>query len=175
MNYNEFGFFKDRSCMQISFQSPRYNLLIDLNGSACAKKIFDSLPLDAKLSKWSEGIYFNAVIDFQAEDFAKDIKEGDVVYWPEGKTIGIFFGTAPMTVEDKQIPFWKLIKIGKTQVDILGFQSMQQDDEVRLATTEKEEEIISVDSGPDLDRKLTQAEIDVLVQKLLAQKKSQGK
>ncbi|MBU1087703.1 MAG: hypothetical protein KKD05_09355 [Candidatus Omnitrophica bacterium] len=161
--------------MQVSFQTPHYNLLVDLNSTDCAKKVLDSLPLDSKIRKWLEGVYFEANIDFDGEGFARDIKEGDVVYWPEGKAIGIFFGTAPMTVEEKLIPVWKLIKIGKTKVDILGFQSMREADEVLVATAEKEEEIICIDSVPDPDRKLSQSEIDVLVQKLLAQKKSQGK
>jgi uncharacterized protein len=161
--------------MQVSFQTPHYNLLVDFNATVCAKKIIESLPLDSNLSKWSEGVYFKVNIDYEGEDFVKDINEGDVVYWPEGKVIGIFFGSAPMSVEEKQIPVWKLLKIGQTKVDILGFQSMRESDEVRVATAEKEEEIISVDRVPDPDRKLTQSEIDVLVQKLLAQKKRQGK
>lgn len=127
--------------------------------------------MDSKICKWSEGVYFQAAIDFSGEDFAKDINEGDVMYWPEGKMIGIFFGTAPMVVAEKQIPFWKLVKIGQTKVDILGFQSMRESDEVRVAIAGKEEKIISVYSVPNPDRKLSQSEIDVLVQKLLAQKK----
>ncbi|MFH1062212.1 MAG: cyclophilin-like fold protein [Candidatus Omnitrophota bacterium] len=161
--------------MQVSFQTPHYNLLVDLNDTDCAKKIIEILPLDSEICKWSEGVYFKINVNFESENFVKDINEGDVVYWPEGKAIGIFFGTAPMTVADKQVPVWKLIKIGQTKVDILGFQSMREADEVRVATAEKEEEIISVDSVPEPDRKLSQSEIDVLVQKLLAQKKSQGK
>ncbi len=161
--------------MQVSFQTPHYNLLVDFNGFECAKKIIACFPLDSRICKWSEGVYFKADIDFAGETFAENINEGDVVYWPEGKAIGIFFGTAPMTVDEKQIPVWKLVKIGQTKVDILGFQSMRESDEVRVATAEKEEEIISVDSVPHPDRKLSQSEIDVLVQKLLAQKKQQGK
>ncbi|MBU1044456.1 MAG: hypothetical protein KJ915_08700 [Candidatus Omnitrophica bacterium] len=161
--------------MQVSFQTPHYNLLVDFNSTECAKKILDILPLDSKICKCSEGVYFKVNIDFAGKDFAKDINEGDVVYWAEGKVIGIFFGTAPMVVEEKQISFCELIKIGNTKVDILGFQSMREADEVRVATAEKEEEIISVDIVPNPERKLSQSEIDVLVQQLLAQKKNQSK
>lgn len=161
--------------MQVSFQTPYYNLLVDLNSTDCAKKIKENLPLNSKICKWSEGVYFKTNINFASENFAQDIKEGDVVFWPEGQVIGIFFGTAPMTVDTKQVPVWKLIRVGQTKVDILGFQSMREADEVLVATAEKEEEIIAVDSVPDPDRKLSQSEIDVLVQKLLAQKKRQGK
>ena len=159
--------------MQVSFQTPKCNLLVDLNDSECAKIIEDNLPLDSSLKKWAEGFYFDAWIDYQEEEFAEDIKEGDVVYWPEGKVVAVFFGTAPLMVGQKQVSFRELVKIGSAKVNILEFQSMNSEEEVRIVPAQSEEEIVYLDNITDPDRKLTQSEIDVLVQKLLAQKKKQ--
>ena len=70
-----------------------YEIIVDLNDTETAEKIWDSLPINSKINVWGEEIYF--YVSFSA-DLANDAKDvinlGEIVYWFAGKAIAIGFG-----------------------------------------------------------------------------------
>jgi hypothetical protein len=77
--------------------------------------IKNNLPIEGKINKWAEGIYFSTNINVsQFNDKASNIVVGDVAYWPENKAICIFYLPSPAYENEKQTTNSPVIKIGHT-------------------------------------------------------------
>ena len=162
--------------MDVSFQTPNYCFVVTFNNSECAKRIAQNMPIDAKINTWDGGVYFKVGIGFCTAQKTGSVAPGDVVYWPEGSCIGVFFGSGPMKIGEGVLHADDLVLIGTTQVDAGGFSSIKSGDDIRVVAMEEKKTSSPasvVDPGPNPDRKLSQEEIDVLVQQLLAQKKKE--
>ncbi len=67
-----------------------------LNDGPTADEIWDALPIQAKVSRWGEEIYFSIPVQCPAEDSAREaMAVGEVAYWPPGAAFCIFFGPTP--------------------------------------------------------------------------------
>lgn len=93
-----------------------------LNESQTAKKIFDSLPIEARLSLWGDEIYFTIPVKCPPEEPKEAVEIGDIAYWPEGSGFCIFFGKTPISTEDKIIPASPVNVIGKVIGDAKIFK-----------------------------------------------------
>ena len=79
-----------------------YEIIVDLNDSETAKKIWESLPINSKANVWGEEVYFYISVSAALEKNAKDvINFGEIVYWSAGKAIAIGFGKTPISVESE--------------------------------------------------------------------------
>ena len=79
-----------------------YEIIVDLNDSETAKKIWESLPINSKANIWGEEVYFYISVSAALEKNAKDvINFGEIVYWSAGKAIAIGFGKPPISVESE--------------------------------------------------------------------------
>ncbi len=79
-----------------------FEIIVKLNSSLTAKKIWDSLPINSKTQTWGHEIYFNTLINVELDKNAKEIIElGEIVFWPQGKVIAIGFGKTPLSINDE--------------------------------------------------------------------------
>ncbi len=79
-----------------------FEIIVKLNSSLTAEKIWNSLPIVSKTNTWGNEIYFNTSIDVKLEKESKDVVEfGEIVYWPTGKAIAIGFGKTPISLKDE--------------------------------------------------------------------------
>ena len=158
--------------MKVSFQTPNHNFIAKFNESLCAKKILEKLPLDSSVSIGQDRVCFKINIDtLPGSEAALDkVTGGDVVYWPDIGYVCIFLSD----ITPKKDSSLGLVNIGRVEGNIDDFSQISAGDSIRVVSMgEEKEKKISTDSVPNPDRKLTQAEIDVLVQQLLAQKKKE--
>jgi len=155
--------------MKSSFQTPRYNFIVEFNDSICAKKIIEKLPLDSTLTLGQDRICLKAEITCALSEsmLSKKVKAGEVFYWPENGYVCIFYGVQPLDFKERL----GVAIIGKAELGAGAINSISAGDSVRIASIAEEEKKISFDNVPDPNRKLTQSEIDVLVAQLLAEKK----
>ena len=80
-----------------------------------AKSVLNNLPINGKINKWAEGLYFSAHIeDLETFDETSDLEIGEIAYWPENKAISIFYGPTFSDQNETVIPKFTSIKIGKT-------------------------------------------------------------
>ncbi|WP_022853826.1 cyclophilin-like fold protein [Thermodesulfatator atlanticus] len=71
---------------------------IELNGTACARAIWEAAPFSSLVHLWGEEIYFETPVTHSLDETAKDLVEkGDVGYWPDGKALCLFFGPTPIS------------------------------------------------------------------------------
>lgn len=153
--------------MLISFQTQNYVFIVQLNQSHTAREISRKIPLDAEILTWGDEIYFKTGITIpRTEDKAtNDVNIGDVAYWPEGNCICVFFGPTPFSKTAKPVPASLVVIIGKTYANPDELRKIRESQSIRVMPTENKsaaEKILPKD-----EKKLSQQEIDILVQQIL--------
>jgi len=96
---------------------PGIELNIKEINNATTREINKSLPLESKVMTWGDEIYFNTDIKAPAKDATLDISVGDIAYWPQGKSLCIFFGSTPASSGYKPVPASEVVIIGKVELD----------------------------------------------------------
>ncbi len=99
-----------------------------------------------------------------------EVDVGDIAYWPEGKCICVFFGPTPVSQSGKPVPASPVVIIGKAMAKPDEFRRIQTGHPVRVMTVEEKPVPVSYSMSCEPERKLTQSEIDKLVQQLLAER-----
>lgn len=69
---------------QLSSQAPK-----------TCKVIWNALPIESRLNRWGDEIYFSIGLDIKPENQMEIVEKGDLGYWPPGKAFCIFFGPTP--------------------------------------------------------------------------------
>lgn len=68
--------------------------LTEENPKTC-EAIWSRLPIVGSALRWGKEVYFYVDFSLPLERGREVVDVGDIVYWPEGKGIGIFFGPTP--------------------------------------------------------------------------------
>ncbi|MFH2137487.1 MAG: cyclophilin-like fold protein [Candidatus Omnitrophota bacterium] len=160
--------------MKISFQTPTCCFFAEMDKSPLTDQMIRYLPIDSKVSKWGDEIYFETDIVLESSEAATiEVMPGDIAYWPQGKCLCVFFGPTPASSTDKPVPAEPVIVVGKTTHPAAELQQVQAGEPIRVMYVDAPI-TQPVHRGTDdfpKDRKLSQAEIDDLVQLILAEKK----
>ena len=110
------GYYMQKKC-KICIKN--YEIIVDLNDTETAEKIWDSLPINSKINVWGEEIYFYVSV---SADLANDAKAvinlGEIVYWSAGKAIAIGFGKTPISQGNEIRLADKCNVWGKTNFDL---------------------------------------------------------
>ena len=85
----------------------------ELNDTDTAKKILDVLPIEGTINRWGEEIYFSVPVDGSLEDGIEVLEVGDIAFWPPGNAFCIFFGTTPVSTDEKPRAAGPVTVIGK--------------------------------------------------------------
>ncbi len=69
------------------------------------EKIVDSLPIpiESEVMTWGDEMYFDVPVEMGEENAKETVSKGDVGYWPEGKTLCIFYGKTPLSESEENI------------------------------------------------------------------------
>lgn len=67
------------------------------------EKIVDSLPIESEVMTWGDEVYFDVPVDIGEENAKETVSKGDVGYWPDGKTLCIFYGKTPLSESEENI------------------------------------------------------------------------
>ena len=154
--------------MNVSFQTPSYCFEAKFNLSVSAKVVVDSLPYDSTLCVEKHNLCFKIDIKVPCGQATSLVNSGDVVYSPNSGSICIYF--SPVKLEPDNL----VITIGRTEIDPVAIGNMKTGDPIHIMSISPEENSQKT-QGQKKDfptnRKLTQSEIDDLVQQLLVRKK----
>ena len=94
-------------------------IIVELDNTDTAKKIYDSCPLRSITNTWGNEIYFETAIKVTKDKTAKDIINlGEIAYWVEGSSIAIGFGPTPISKADEIRLVTKANIIGKTKSNL---------------------------------------------------------
>jgi hypothetical protein len=72
-----------------------------LDGTSCAQKIYDSLPIESAVNVWGKEIYFSIDVQCRADATARrQMAIGEIAYWPPGTALCVFVGPTPASGPD---------------------------------------------------------------------------
>ena len=96
-----------------------------LNDSATAKLIAETLPIKARAQRWGEEIYFSIGVEAELEKNSREVVEaGELGYWPSGSAFCMFFGPTPASVGDEIRAASAVNIIGKMKGDWSGLTNV---------------------------------------------------
>ncbi len=143
-----------------------------MDNSLAAQNIVKLLPIDAVVAKWGEEIFFDLKAALPAaENLTHQVKVGDVAFCPKGNFLCVFLGPTPASVMEDPVPENPVVVIGRVAALPDRSRTIKPGEKVKVSLAEK---IFPAPEKNDCNstRKLSQAEIDVLVKQLLAEKKT---
>jgi hypothetical protein len=72
--------------MRIKIETDEITMEAELSKNETGQKIFDSLPIEGKVNRWGEEIYFSIPVDLtEASDARQEMEVGELGYWlPSG-------------------------------------------------------------------------------------------
>jgi len=88
-------------------------LKIALNDTSTARRVWESLPIEAEVNTWGDEIYFETPLELPQERPQETVEIGDVAYWPRGKALCIFFGPTLVSGPGEIRPYSPVTVIGK--------------------------------------------------------------
>ena len=88
-----------------------------LNDSGTADLVWAALPLEASASTWGDEIYFRTAVEAGEEDGREVVDYDDVVYWPPGQALCLFFGPTPASQGDEIRPASPVNVVGRMDGD----------------------------------------------------------
>jgi hypothetical protein len=87
--------------MRIQIETAGISLEAELTDNETAKEIFEALPIEGKVNRWGEEIYFAIPVSLPEASFARqEMQVGELGYWPPGSAFCIFFGPTPASHDE---------------------------------------------------------------------------
>ncbi|MDD5008857.1 MAG: cyclophilin-like fold protein [Syntrophorhabdaceae bacterium] len=84
----------------------------------CSKMIVERLPIEAVPNEWGDEFYFEVPVKMPLDATAtRNVKVGDIGYWPPGNALAIFFGPTPLSRGSDPVPASEVNMVGKISGD----------------------------------------------------------
>jgi len=105
----------------------------ELNDSATAQQVWDTLPLESTANTWGDEVYFEIPIFMdEAPDARADAEVGELGYWPVGHAFCIFFGRTPASTDERPRAASPVNPLGRVVGDATAFRVVRRGEKVRL-------------------------------------------
>lgn len=105
----------------------------ELFDTECAKRIFQSLPIESTINEWGDEFYFSVGINMTLDSNATtNVKVGDIGYWPPGEAMAIFFGKTPLSKGEDPVPASEVNIVGKVLDDPILLKSLKGARKIRI-------------------------------------------
>ena len=105
----------------------------ELNETGTANLIWDSLPIESRISTWGDEVYFSIPVRTELEESAREVVDlGDLGYWPPGNAFCIFFGPTPDSRGDEIRPASAVNVFGKVLGDPKVLKGLRSRTTVRV-------------------------------------------
>ena len=90
----------------------------ELFDTPCAKAIANVLPIEVRPNEWGDEFYFTIPVEMSLDETAtKEVRVGDIGYWPPGNALAIFFGPTPLSSGIDPVPASEVNLVGRITDD----------------------------------------------------------
>jgi len=90
----------------------------ELFDTPCANAIANILPIEVRPNEWGDEFYFTIPVEMSLDETArKEVKAGDIGYWPPGNALAIFFGPTPLSSGIDPVPASEVNLVGRITDD----------------------------------------------------------
>jgi uncharacterized protein len=152
---------------QVVFQTQNKKFHAEFNQCLTAQMILKACPLEGPVRLWGNEIYIDTGVQASDLNAGMDVNVGDIAYRHEDRRLCIFFGRTPASATDKPVPAFPVVIIGKVLCLPDELRGVKENELMKVFVQEEKPPVKEQSAE---GRKLTQAEIDLLVKKLLAEK-----
>jgi len=90
--------------VEIIFRFGNLEVKANFNKSNTAQVIAAALPIQSRINRWGDEIYFEIPVKLSPENATLELKVGDIGYWPEGACLCLFFGKTPASIDERPRP-----------------------------------------------------------------------
>ncbi len=105
----------------------------ELFSTPCALEIEGKLPIEARPNEWGDEFYFEVPVRMKTDETArKEVKAGDIGYWPPGKALAIFFGPTPASTGEDPVAASPVNLVGKLSGDATALKAAKGAKKVRI-------------------------------------------
>ena len=99
----------------IEISTEKFKFKARLNNSITSEKLRGILPVESKVSRWGEEIYFSIPLHEEIENGKEVMEIGDIAYWPPGNAFCIFFGRTPASTGNEPRAASEVTVLGKLE------------------------------------------------------------
>ena len=89
-----------------------------LEGEEIGAAIGKALPITSTVMRWGEEIYFDVPVKMKNTAPTREVKVGDIAYWPDGPSLCIFFGKTPASKTNEPRPASDVTIVGHTDAPV---------------------------------------------------------
>ncbi|MCX7926719.1 MAG: cyclophilin-like fold protein [Candidatus Omnitrophica bacterium] len=157
----------------MQFQTKTVTFYADLNNTLTAQRVYSRLPYDSTVSRWGGEISLSFPgIEPTGEFETRQVDIGDIGFSVEQQCLCVFCGPTPASIIGKPVSKVPVVIIGKTNASSEQLYSISADEPIHIIQFEAPISDTNSHScvtfrDPYGERKLSQAEIDELVTRLL--------
>jgi hypothetical protein len=117
---------------QIIIKTGKLSMKAELNDSGISGKIWEKLPIKARVSTWGDEIYFPIPVKSQNENGVPTVQLGDLGYWPPSNCFCIFFGKTPVSTANEIRPASDVTILGKLSGKPQEWKVVNSGDEITI-------------------------------------------
>jgi len=105
----------------------------ELFETGCARAVADQLPIVATPDEWGDEFYFTIPVEARLDETAaKNVKVGDIGYWPPGNALAIFFGPTPLSSGSDPVPASAVNLVGRVTGDATALKEAKGSRQIRI-------------------------------------------
>ncbi len=97
-----------------------------LDDSPLAEKVWQLLPFECFGETWGQEVYFPVRLQTENTEPVKQVKKGDIAYWPDGPDLCIFFGPTPKSTNEEPVTASPVTVIGSFDCDPQNFHLIER-------------------------------------------------
>ncbi|MDH5201834.1 MAG: cyclophilin-like fold protein [Nitrospirota bacterium] len=122
---------------QIKITIKNVELDAEFFDTECAKAIANLLPIETGFNTWGDEFYFEIPVKKSLDETAtRDVKIGDIGYWPPGNALCIFFGTTPLSKGTEPVPASEVNLVGRIDGDASLLKNVKDSNTISIERIE---------------------------------------
>jgi len=106
--------------------------IIEDKNPKTARAIIDALPIESRVNRWGEEVYFSTNVRQDEEKSQEEVEVGDIGYWPPGRGFCIFFGRTPASTGSKPRAASPVNVFGRITGDPKAFGKTRGGEKIRV-------------------------------------------
>jgi uncharacterized protein len=123
--------------MDIIIEFENFKVNASLNNNKTGVAIFKQLPINTKINRWGDEIYFPIETEIELEkDAVEELNVGDLAFWPNKSMFCIFFGATPISVGSKPLAISPVNVFGQLTSPTKEFNQLKDGDSIHIQKKE---------------------------------------
>ena len=105
----------------------------ELNDTGTAGRIVEVLPIEARVNRWGDEIYFRIQASHDDDDAMRtEMEAGELAFWPPGRAFCIFWGPTPASLGHEPRAASDVVPVGKLTGDLSRLSQVEAGQTIRI-------------------------------------------